>query len=400
MNYVLAVLLGKTLRGLIRRLRPGGGSAFPGLVVSRIWPNFLADTLSKLPKGIVIVTGSAGKSSTTNLLSRILVAHGLKVFTNNSTANIKQGLLSAVIAKIGISGRFDFDIAVLEVDEGHIRPLLELKPRLAVLTNVLSDQLDRFNDPSFVIERLSEVAQSVELVVINGDDPNLSQLNYRATPAAVGVSAGIRNSKSAPRYAFNFGKAKELKPEAVVFGKQSLEIRFSRQKLSTSSTRPEHAINDALAVVAASKIVSLDFSRVSKELSNPQRVFARNEMVSIRDRNVNLRLVQNPTSFQLNLDELIGTEKPLMLMAGSDIHDPSWLWTVDFTKLKSVDVVGGSNAHELALRLYFAGVKVKRIEPDPAAAADYFLQLPGKKHTILFSADAMRRTRRHLGLAK
>lgn len=400
MNYVLAVLLGKTLRGLIRRLRPGGGSALPGLVVSKFWPNFLADTLSKLPQGIVIVSGSAGKSSTTNLLSQILQAHGLRVFTNNSTANIKQGLLSAVISKMSIRGGFDFDIAVLEVDEGHIRPLLELKPRLAVLTNVLSDQLDRFNDPSFVVQRLAEVAATVENVVINADDPNLNQLKYLRNPAAVGASAAILRSKSAPRYAFNFGKPREIKTEATVFGKDSFEIRLGSRKLPTASTRPEHAINDALAIVAASKIVSLDFDKVTRELISSNRVFARNEMVTIRERRVNLRLVQNPTSFQLNLDELSGEEKPLMLMAGSDIHDPSWLWTVDFTKLKKVDLVAGSNAYDLALRLYFAGVEVKEIEKDPTLAADKFLALPGKKHTILFSADAMRRTRRHLGLAK
>lgn len=400
MNYVLAVLLGKTLRGLIRRLRPGGGSALPGLVVSKLWPNFLSDTLSKLPQGIVIVTGSAGKSSTTSLLSRLLVAHGLKVFTNNSTANIKQGLLSAVIANTSFGGRFNYDIAVLEVDEGHIRPLLDLKPRLAILTNVLSDQLDRFNDPSFVVQRLAEVASSVESVVINGDDPNLNQLSYLTTPAAVGLSAALKTSKIAPKYAFNFKKPIAIKPEAVVFGKQEFEIRFARQRLATSSTTPQHAINDALAVVAASKLIDLDFQKVAPELTSTKRVFARNETVKVRNRSVNLRLVQNPTSFQLNLDELTGEEKPLMLMAGSDIHDPSWLWTVDFTKLKSVDMVGGSNAHDLALRLHFAGVEVKRLELDPATAADVFLSLPGKRHTILFSADAMRRTRRHLGLAK
>jgi UDP-N-acetylmuramyl tripeptide synthase len=353
-----------------------------------------------LPEGIVIVSGSAGKSSTTNLLSSLLAAHGLRVFTNDSTANIRQGLVSSVIASSTLNGRFDFDIAVLEVDEGHVRSLLDLKPRLAVLTNVLSDQLDRFHDPSFVIERMAEVARSVGTVVINGDDPNLNQLKYLVRPAVVGLSAAIRKSKMAPKYAFNFRKSVELKPEAVVFGRQKLEIRFSRQRLSTSATRPEHAINDALALVAASKVVSLDFKLVKRELKNPQRVFARDETVFVRGRRVNLRLVQNPTSFQLNLDQLTGRENPLMLMAGSDIHDPSWLWTVDFSKLESVDVVGGSNAYDLALRLYFAGVGVKRIEPDPAAAADTFLGLPGKKHTILFSADAMRRTRRHLGLAK
>jgi hypothetical protein len=111
-------------------------------------------------------------------------------------------------------------------------------------------------------------------------------------------------------------------------------------------------------------------------------------------------LVQNPTSFALNLDEISGSERPLMLMAGGDIHDPSWLWTVDFSKLDSVDVVGGRNAHELALRLRYQGVKIGAIEPDADKSSELFLSLQGPSPTILFSADAMRRTRRYLGLAK
>jgi hypothetical protein len=89
-----------------------------------------------------------------------------------------------------------------------------------------------------------------------------------------------------------------------------------------------------------------------------------------------------------------------MLMAGRDIHDPSWLWTVDFSKIKKVDIVGGFNANELALRLAFDGVEVGVVIEDAIAAADSFLALPGTGHTLLFSADAMRRVRRHWGLAK
>jgi hypothetical protein len=129
-------------------------------------------------------------------------------------------------------------------------------------------------------------------------------------------------------------------------------------------------------------------------------VFARDETAIIRGRKVRLMLVQNPTSFQLNLDKLNTTPTPLMLMAGRDIHDPSWLWTVDFSKLSKVDVVGGFNAYELALRLFSAGVEVSQVIPEIDKANEAFLRLEGDSATILFSADAMRRTRRYLGLAK
>ena len=89
-----------------------------------------------------------------------------------------------------------------------------------------------------------------------------------------------------------------------------------------------------------------------------------------------------------------------MLMAGRDIHDPSWLWTVDFSGLTRVDVVGGFNAYELALRLSVAGVEIGQVLPEIPDATRAFFDLDGENPTILFSADAMRRFRRHTKVAK
>ena len=155
MLRVLAVGIGRILRILIRLIRRGGGSAFPGTVASLIAPNLLRDAISSAKKGLVVVSGSSGKSSTTQLLVALLRAHGYKVFTNPSTANIKQGLYAAILQFGDFRGRIDADFVVLEWDEGHGAALVEsLRPRLAVLTNVYSDQLDRFVDPELVVEKL------------------------------------------------------------------------------------------------------------------------------------------------------------------------------------------------------------------------------------------------------
>ena len=398
MRYLLAVSLGKSLRYLLRLIRRGGGSALPGLIVSKLAPGLLSRTLTKLPMGVVLVSGSAGKSSTTQTLVRLLEAHGIRVFTNPSTANIRQGYYSAILESGDLFGRLEFDIAVIEADEGHgVSLAREVKPRLVVLTNVLSDQLDRFNDPSYVIAMLQSIVDLSAAAVINADDPNLAQLSLPELTHAAGLSEELLLSKEAPSYAFNFKPTPELvRSVRVVSG----GVEMAGSAFPSSSGSLEHLMNDALALLAASQLVDLQVERAREVLSSPSRVFARNERVVIQDREVTLRLVQNPTSFQLNLDELSGSESPLMLMAGSDIHDPSWLWTVDFSKLQKVDIVSGSNAYDLALRLDFAGVEINDVEPDIAAATDKFLALSGEHATILFSADAMRRTRRHWGLAK
>ena len=397
---VLAVALGRTLRILLRLVRPGGGSALPGVLVSNISPQLLSRALAKLPQGLVVVSGSAGKSSTTQLLVRILSEHGLRVFSNPSTANIKQGYFAAVLTQSNWLGRLNADIAVIEVDEGHGATLVdELVPRMAILTNVLSDQLDRFVDPEYVIQKLTKIGRSADVVLINADDPNLNQINFDREVLAVGLGAGFEPEER-PAYALNFEPAVELSKQATVDKGEGLAINLGETSFATSSSSAPHALNDALATLAASHILDLDVAVTSKILADSKRVFARNEIVELGGREVNLRLVQNPTSFQLNLDELAGSESPLMLMAGSDIHDPSWLWTVDFSTLKSVDVVGGVNAYDLALRLRYDGVLVGQVIPDSTVAADAFAKLEGPKPTILFSADAMRRVRRHWGLAK
>lgn len=399
MRTLLAVASGKLLRYLLRLVRRGGGSALPGVLASKIDPNLLTKALASCPQGLVVVSGSAGKSSTTYQLVKLLENHGLRVFTNPSTANIRQGLFAAVLKESNLRGQIDYDIAVMEWDEGHGAALAEeLKPRMAVLTNVLSDQLDRFVDPELVVEKLSKIADNSQTVIANADDKNLTQMLVgRNEVYGFALDSMVMNP---PHYALNFGDHPEIEKQVFVTGGKPFRVGFKDFDAEVPVDSPELALNYAAALLAASKLVSLDHEKVREQFIARSGVFARNELTRIHSREVNLRLVQNPTSFQLNLDELRGDESPLMLMAGRDIHDPSWLWTVDFSKLKRVDVVGGFNAYELALRLSVAGVEIGEVQPEIPEATAAFFNLDGNKPTILFSADAMRRFRRHVKVAK
>jgi hypothetical protein len=129
-------------------------------------------------------------------------------------------------------------------------------------------------------------------------------------------------------------------------------------------------------------------------------VFARGEIASVNGEDVEFILVQNPMSFQLNLDNLIPKTEQIMVAIGRDVHDPSWLWTVDLTNLTHANVVSGYNFAEIALRMSFEDIPIEVVEEDLEKALEIFFSLPtptsGHK-TVIFSADAMRRTRRILG---
>ena len=82
MSKPLIRLLGQGIR-YASTLR-GGGSAFPGLVMEKLHPRFVAEELAKLPYGVVVVSGTNGKTTTTKMAVQLLEAQGLKVFTNRT----------------------------------------------------------------------------------------------------------------------------------------------------------------------------------------------------------------------------------------------------------------------------------------------------------------------------
>jgi UDP-N-acetylmuramyl tripeptide synthase len=165
-----------------------------------------------------------------------------------------------------------------------------------------------------------------------------------------------------------------------------------------------YAVDAAGAIAAAEQLLGDAFDpRVTAEaLAAMSPVFGRGEVTTVRGQEVEFVLVQNPASFQLNVDELDEDLDQVMVAMGSDVRDPSYFWPVDASRIGRALIVSGSKADEVALQLLYQDVEVERIEPDLGAALDAFLALPAPARgikTIVFTADSMRRTRSHLGLA-
>src|SRR4051794_24699618 len=114
MSKPYVTLLGKAVRA-IARVR-GGGSALPGLFVEKIDPDFIKRTLSDLPHGIVVVSGTNGKTTTTKMVVELLEGQGLRVFTNRTGSNFTRGVAAALLGEVDNKGKLDADIAVLELD--------------------------------------------------------------------------------------------------------------------------------------------------------------------------------------------------------------------------------------------------------------------------------------------
>ena len=410
--YVFAILIGRLARFAIRVVRKGGGSALPGVILSKLAPGILKRTLGGFEQGVFIVTGSAGKSTTTKMLVAIARAHGLSVFTNPSTANITQGFYATIIERSSLTGRIEGDVAILEMDEGHAANLVDLAPpRYVTVLNVLEDQLDRFVDPAIVREKLAKTAAAAtEGVVLNADDQNVLLIaNAVSKPIRwVGIDQGLLAAQEhglgyAPTYLDELPRPAVDAEIASLDGLVAAVARGENRGLVQLPNRGLHFALDAIAALESALLLlgkDFDFELTCKTLSELPPVFARGEIAEVEGQRIEFILVQNPMSFQLNLDYLTTQPERIMVAIGRDVHDPSWLWTVDLQKLTHADVVTGYNAHEIAMRLAYDEIPMGLIDDDLEVAVRAFLDLPAPSNghkTVIFSADAMRRIRRMLG---
>ncbi|MCK8609400.1 Mur ligase family protein [Agromyces sp. C10] len=414
MKYAPAILVGRLVRFAARLRKPGGGSAVPGLIVNRIAPGYLKSTLSGFPQGLVVVSGSSGKSTTTKMLVAILRAHGERVFTNPSTANISQGLTSALLEQADWRGRVPGDVAVLEMDEGHGALVMQgVDARIVTLTNVMVDQIDRFHDSEMVAGMLARIADRAhEAVVANADDAYLMRLAAALRPEVAvrrfGVSAdvlaaaprGLGHTETSPT---RLDPADGVVVASVDGASTVLADGAASVPVGLPARGTHYAVDAAAAYATAKQVLGERFSSetAAAALSAIPAVFGRGERVTVRGQEVDFVLVQNPASYQLNVDSIAPGTEQVLFAIGSDVRDPSYFWPADASSLGRVSIVSGSKAAEAALMLAYDGVEIDRVEPDLGRALDDFLAAPAPASgikTIVFSADSMRRTRSHLGL--
>ncbi len=115
------------------------------------------------------VAGTHGKTTTTAMLATILVAAGLD----------PTMLIGGVLPSVGSGARLgSSEFLVVEADEFD-RRFLQLRPEIAVVTNVEADHLDYFGDVSAIEQAFREFLDAVPdggWVVASADDPISARL--------------------------------------------------------------------------------------------------------------------------------------------------------------------------------------------------------------------------------
>ncbi|WP_345764568.1 MurT ligase domain-containing protein [Diaminobutyricibacter sp. McL0608] len=420
MRYRLAVIAGRLARWVLR-LR-GGGSAVPGRVALAIAPRFLERSMTRLPLGVLFVSGSNGKSTTTNMLTGILREHGLDVFTNPSGGNLPQGIASALLASVPLDGYVRGDVAVIEVDEAYgVNLATILKPRGALLLNVQIDQLNRFFEPARVVGMLRSIADTAsEFVVVNADDDSLRGVGaelaaqgrdvtaFGVAPSLIAASPnGLANVEDFAGGAVGGSAENALPASRVIVA--ALDARTARLDVDASPVEValparglHYAVDAAGATATALRVLGDRFSAdaTARAMTALRTVYGRGETLRVGDEDVEIIMMKNPPSLQLNLDYLAEPPEQVFVAVDEGTPDPSWVYDIDLSSITHVDVVSGTKAWQFATRFAYDGIPVTSVLPELRPALKAFLDLPkptrGTK-TMIVNYEQMMLIRKQLG---
>jgi UDP-N-acetylmuramyl tripeptide synthase len=410
MPQPFVIILGKAVR-YAARLR-GGGSALPGLFVEKISPDFVSSTLKQLPKGVVVISGTNGKTTTTKMVVALLESQGLKVFTNRTGSNFVRGVAAALLGEVDIKGTLTADIAVLELDEAHAVKFVKLiPPRYSLLLNVMRDQLDRFGEIDATARMLEQIAlATTESVVINREDSRVAKIADKISVDTRYFGLNDTLLSHFPSDDDLHGTTKQVvaRPDADVtlkdFNDKGAAFTIAGKDYVTPlKLRGVYNIfNSAAALTLARAIVpEASINSLLGALSTVTPAFGRGEVLTVGGEPLELVLVKNPSGFRLGLQSYDPAGYATMVAINdnyADGRDMSWLWDVDFTSLDKEPVyISGVRAYDMALRMQYDDVAIEKVETDLTIALREFIALhPNTPKRIYCTYTAMLTLRKEL----
>ncbi len=407
LRVAVAVAIGR-LAGVLSRFAGRGGTALPGLVAERIAPGALSHLALQFPRGVVVVTGTNGKTTTSHLVRGMVAEAGWPVVHNATGSNLPRGLLTTLMAHAGLLGDLrvaDGAIAILETDEAAVARVLRVTgARVLVVTNLFRDQLDRYGEVDAVRDRWRATLEGLPVVVrptlvLNADDPAVAGLAACAGPTGT-VPFGVLDpavGQVAPDHASDAKQCptcgSRLFFDRVTYGHLGAwrcDVGHARPLLKVAADGVElgptwaafdlvirggihpvrlavpglYNVYNAVSAAATAHALGVGEGAVVAALESFQGAFGRFERLEVEGRAVVVVLAKNPVGMNEALRTVAnGGEAGDLLLALNDLdadgRDISWIWDADFEVLTGRAcrvTVAGRRATELAMRLAYAGI--------------------------------------------
>lgn len=401
LRFSLAKAAGAVSTWGLRHVAHRPAANLPGKIALAIDPDLLDELRGKCTQGSVITVGTNGKTSTNNLLADAFEAAGRSIICNRTGANLAAGITSALLQQPAAQwGVFECD----ELWLAHVLP--RLRSNYVLLLNLFRDQLDRCGEIDRIQTSIAgALAASPDTVLVyNADDPLCARIAdevpNRTVAYGLDESMGLAQNTVTDaqmcqkcdgmvRYHYRqYGQLGDYFCDQCDFARPTLDFAgrdiaigpagvtmevcgpAGCESVHTPQPTPYAAYNlvASYALCREVGIPTADFQR-AQDAFNPRN--GRLQRYRLGGRDVLLNLAKNPTGFNQNLKIVEADQGPKMVAffindQVADGHDISWIWDIDFEELAgqsdTVVFAGGSRAHDLAVRLKYAGIEAAVIE--------------------------------------
>lgn len=380
----------------------GKGTAKPGDIARIICPNLLKRL--KFDGKIICITGTNGKTTTSNLTTHILRENGYSVINNSFGSNMLGGITTALLTNCTFGGRVKADFSVLEIDERWLRFLVkEITPDYLLVTNLLRDQIVRNCCPEIVLEKIKLGLTPGTTLILNANDPVSQQLSWGADNPVIWFAlgenersakecrSGTNDAKVCPKcmhkLSYNYYHYNHVgdfhcencgfeTPKAdfighgIDFAGGKFFINGKETKITFDATY--FMFNTVAATAICCSAAGLETEKVlAAAESFDIGVTKRYEELTVLGRECRLILTkQNPASVDQSVDFVAGKEGPktLLIISNNMFHtehkDVLFMYDVAYENLRDVEhiIIVGKRRYDMAVRLKFADIDMEKVK--------------------------------------
>lgn len=389
----LKLRLVKLIHACLKKV--GHGGSLPGQVGLMMDKDFIGRF--RMPENVILVTGTNGKTTTSNLIAESLRACGLKVLNNHRGDNLNVGIATLLATGSNMKYEINYDAVVIEVDELTLfRQFYNLHPSMLVVTNFFRDQLDRAGEMETIIRKIIELVKDFEGdLVLNGDDPNVLRLAEHAPKAKVHFfSVGPNETtvkttdeasegKFCPRCGnplqysyYQYSHIGRFHCEKDGFGEIQPDIYVDDIDYKTGMFQVDkqwyhsyinaiYTIYNCAAVLTVLKTMQLPMKQADSVFENYELKEGRNEVFQLQ-KPCTIDLIKNPTGANEVMKAITKETKPMNVCIilndnDQDGHDVSWIWDAHFERLDKENIqtilCTGTRGYDMALRLKYDGLE-------------------------------------------
>ena len=379
------------------------GSSMPGKISLKIDKNILKKI--KLPKNVIMITGSNGKTSTTEIIYSILSKNGYKVGCNVEGSNQIEGVTTVILNSCNLLGKVKKDILVLEVDEQYLKFVTKyITPSHLVVTNIYRDQMTRNGHPEYIYNAIKEGIPNDTTLILNTDDPLSSLLGYkRENVIYFGMGRNdldsdqnnsryndgvyCPNCKTKLHYEYyHFNHIGKYECENCGHCRHNPQYEITNIDLQTGkfiinneyeielNLRSIYNAYNELAAFSISNTIGLAGEKIVNELN---KYILKNDRVQTFDIEGKKGMLltskhENSISYNQSLRYIVNENKPCTVVIIVDAvsrkyftSETSWLWDIDFELLEADCVkniiLAGKYVHDLGLRFDYTNIDKAKV---------------------------------------